>query len=249
MKTVLITGATSGLGRYLAQRLACDHLVLVHGRDRERTEQLAAELGGRPYVADLSDLAQVRRLAAEVAADHPRLDVLINNAGIGYGKEREVSSDGHELRFAVMYLAPFLLTRQLLPRLTSSVLNVGSQSQEALDLDDLAMEKAYDGVMAYRRAKLALVMATFDLAAERPDLRVNVVHPATYMDTNIVRRGGGTPLNTVEYGGEATLQALAAPVTGLYFHEDKPAEAHPDAYRVELRTRLRAATDALLGLQ
>ncbi|MNK77599.1 NADP-dependent 3-hydroxy acid dehydrogenase YdfG [compost metagenome] len=247
-RSILITGATSGHGRYLAERLAREHDVLVHGRDRERTEQLAAQLGARPYVADLGDLAQVRRLAAEVAADHPRLDVLINNAGIGYGKERELSPDGHELRFAVMYLAPVLLTRLLLPHITSRVLNIGSQGQDALDLDDLAMEKAYDGLTAYRRAKLALVMATFDLAAERPDLRVNVLHPATYMDTNMVRGGGGTPLNTVEYGGDATLRVLEAPVTGTYFHEDRAAEAHPDAYREELRARLREATSTILGL-
>ena len=94
MKTVLITGATSGLGRYMAEQLAKDHLVLVHGRDRARTEELAQQLGAKPYVADLSDMAQVRRLAAEVAADHPRIDVLINNAGIGYGKGRELSPDG-----------------------------------------------------------------------------------------------------------------------------------------------------------
>lgn len=249
MTTVLITGATSGHGRYLAERLAGEHDVLVHGRDRERTEQLAEQLGARPYVADLGDLAEVRRLAADVAADHPRIDVLINNAGIGYGQERELSPDGHELRFAVMYLAPVLLTRLLLPRLTSHVLNIGSLGQESIDFDDLMMQQAYDGVTAYRRAKLALVMATFDLAAERPDLRVNVVHPATYMDTNMVRLGGGTPLHTVEHGGEATLRVLAMQVTGNFFNEDRSAEAHPDAYREDLRTRLQEATNSILGFQ
>lgn len=246
MKTVLVTGATSGLGRYLAERLAADHLVLVHGRDRARTEALAAEIGGRAYVADLADLEQVRRLAADVAAGFPRLDVLINNAGIGYGVGRETSAQGHELRFAVMYLAPVLLTRLLLPTLTSQVLNVGSLGQAPLDFGDLAMERDYDGIMAYRRAKLALAMATFDLAAERPDLRVNVIHPATMMDTNMVRRGGGTPQNTIAHGGEATLRVLDTPVTGTFFDEDRPAQAHPDAYRADLRARLRGLTDALL---
>ncbi len=246
MKTFLITGATSGHGRYLAERLAREHRVLVHGRDPARTEALAAELGGRPYVADLGDLAQVRRLAAEVAADHPRLDVLINNAGIGYGTERELSPDGHELRFTVMYLAPVLLMRLLLPRIGSQVLNVGSLGQAPIDFDDLAMERTYDGITAYRRAKLALAMATFDLAAERPDLRVNVVHPATYMDTNMVRGGGGTPLNTVAHGGEATLRVLEMPVTGQFFDEDRPAQAHADAYRANLRARLRDLTEPLL---
>lgn len=246
MKTVLVTGATSGLGRYLAERLAADHQVLVHGRDRARTEALAAEIGGRPYVADLADLAQVRRLAAEVSANHPRLDVLINNAGIGYGSARETSPDGHELRFAVMYLAPVLLTRLLLPRLGERVLNVGSLGQASLDFDDLAMEREYDGMTAYRRAKLALAMATFDLAAERPDLRVNVVHPATMMDTNMVRRGGGTPQHTVAHGGDATLRVLASDATGTFFDEDRPAQAHPDAYQADLRARLRDLTEPLL---
>ncbi|MDB5101354.1 MAG: retinol dehydrogenase [Cyanobacteria bacterium RYN_339] len=236
---ILITGATSGLGRYLAEQLAREHDVLVHGRDRERTEQLAAQLGARAYVADLADLDQVRRLASEV----PPVDVLINNAGIGYGKEREVSAQGHELRLAVMYLAPVLLTR-LIP--AAQVLNIGSLGQASIDFDDLMLERDYDGINAYRRAKLALAMATFDLAAERPDLRVNVVHPATFMDTNMVRGGGGTPLNTVAHGGEATLRVLAMPGTGQFFNEDQPAEAHADAYQLALRARLREATEPLL---
>jgi len=245
MSVVLITGATSGHGRYLARRLAAQHTVLVHGRDRERTQRFAAELGGRAYVADLGDLTEVRRLAAEVAADHPTVDVLINNAGIGYGTARELSPDGHELHFAVMYLAPVLLTRELLPRITSNVLNIASMGQESIDFDDLTMQRSYSGVTAYRRAKLALIMATFDLAERRPDLHVNAVHPATYMDTNIVRRGGGTPQHTVEYGGEHTLRVLGSPVTGRFFNEDRPAEAHPDAYRPELRARLRRETDKI----
>jgi NAD(P)-dependent dehydrogenase (short-subunit alcohol dehydrogenase family) len=246
MSVVLITGATSGHGRYLAQRLSGQHTVLVHGRDRQRTESLAAELGGRPYVADLSDLTQVRRLAAEIAADHATIDVVINNAGIGYGAAREVSSDGHELHFAVMYLAPVLLTRELLPRITSKVLNIASMGQESIDFDDLTIQRSYSGVTAYRRAKLALIMATFDLSEHRPDLHVNAVHPATYMDTNIVRRGGGTPQHTVEYGGECTLRVLGSPLTGMFFNEDRPAEAHPDAYKPELRARLRRATDVMV---
>lgn len=246
MKTYLITGATSGHGCYLAEQLAREHRVLVHGRDRARTEALAARLGAWPYVADLGDLAQVRRLAAEVAADHPRLDGLINNAGVGYGTAREASPDGHELRFAVMYLAPVLLTRLLLPRIGSQVLNVGSLGQAPLDFDDLMLERAYEGITAYRRAKLALAMATFDLAASRPDLHVNVVHPATMMDTNMVRRGGGTPQTTIAHGGDATLRVIEMAVTGTFFDGDRPARAHADAYRADLRARLRDLTEPLL---
>ncbi|MGE0171933.1 MAG: SDR family NAD(P)-dependent oxidoreductase [Oligoflexales bacterium] len=247
MKTILITGATSGHGRYLAGRLSSERL-LVHGRDPERTKRLAGEIGAQPFVADLSDLSQVRRLASEVRKSYAKIDVLINNAGIGYGKEREVTKDGHELRFAVMYLAPVLLTRLLLDRITSTVLNIGSLGQESLEFNDLAIKNNYSGIAAYRRAKLALVMTTFDLAKERPDLRVNVVHPATYMDTNIIRRGGGTPLNSVEHGGQATLNVLNSQLTGTFFNEDKPAQAHPDAYREDLRAELRRQTDLILRM-
>jgi NAD(P)-dependent dehydrogenase (short-subunit alcohol dehydrogenase family) len=226
-KTILITGATSGHGRFLAEQLSPQHTVLLHGRDRERTERLAADLGAEPFVADLG-----------------KIDVLINNAGIGYGTTRELSPQGHELRFAVMYLAPVLLTRLLLPRITSQVLNVGSLGQEPIDFDDITMERHYSGLTAYRRAKLALVMATFDLAMNEPELRANVVHPAGYMDTNMVRRGGGTPRSTVADGGRATLSVLASPLTGTFFDRDKPADAHEDAYRPELRARLRTISSA-----
>lgn len=238
---ILVTGATSGHGRYLAERLAPAHEVLVHGRDPARTAALAAGLGARPVVADMADLDQVRRLAAEVG----RVDAIVNNVGIGYGQGRETSAQGHELRFTVMYLAPVLLTRSL--AVGSHVLNVGSLGQAPLDFDDMGHERAYDGIMAYRRAKLALAMWTFDLAAERPDLRVNVVHPATYMDTNMVRGGGGTPLNTVAHGGDATLRVLGMDVTGQFFDEDRPARAHADAYDPALRARLRAWTAGVLA--
>jgi NAD(P)-dependent dehydrogenase (short-subunit alcohol dehydrogenase family) len=225
MSVILITGTSSGHGRYLAEKLGPENTVIAHNRE----------------LADLSDLAQVRRLARQVGA----VDVLINNAGIGYGTTREVSRDGHELRLAINYLAPVALMRELTIR--QRVLNIGSAGQESIDLDDLMMERNYNGIAAYRRAKLALAMATFDFAASRPDLRVNIVHPATFMDTNMVRKGGGTPQTTVAFGGDNTLRVLQSESTGWFFNQDRPSEAHPDAYKPELRARLRALTDELLA--
>lgn len=126
--TVLVTGSTDGIGKRAALDLAgMGTRVLVHGRNRERGERTLREIGEAAgsgeleyYNADLSSMSEVRRLAAEVSEDHPRLDVLINNAGIGSegsGLRREESADGYELRFAVNYLAPFLLTHLLLPTL------------------------------------------------------------------------------------------------------------------------------------
>lgn len=199
--TILVTGATSGLGAQTAARLAAGgaHL-LAHGRSAERVQALVEELraaGGAAdgLVADLASLAEVAGLARRISAP---LDVLINNAGVGFGADRrarETSRDGFELRLAVNYLAPFVLTRALLARglPTRAVVNVASAGQQALDLDDLQSRRGYDGVRAYCRSKLALIMLTLDLADERPALTFNALHPGTYLDTGMVRDAGITP--------------------------------------------------------
>jgi len=259
---VLITGATSGLGRYLAGELAgSGWQVLAHGRDPGRVADLTAELGGgaRGYVADLGSLGAVRELAAQVQAEVPRLDVLVNNAALGFGapgEGRQVSADGHELRFAVNYLAQVLLTRRLLPLLTASaparIVNVGSLGQVPFVPAEAEFEAGYNGVDAYRRSKLALAAFTFDLAAElAPDqVTVNCLHPATFMDTAMVRLGGITPVSTVEQGGEATMRLVTDPaldgVTGQFFDGLSTARALPQAYDRKFRAELREVTDRML---
>jgi NAD(P)-dependent dehydrogenase (short-subunit alcohol dehydrogenase family) len=260
---VLITGATSGLGRYLAQQLVSSGWqVLAHGRDRARVAELSAELGGgaRGFVADLASLGEVRDLAARINAEVPRLDVLVNNAAVGFGapgEGRQVSADGHELRFAVNYLAPVLLTRLLVPLLTASapsrVLNVGSIGQVAFDPADAEFEHGYQGVVAYRRSKLALAAFTFDLAGELETAKVtvNCSHPATLMDTAMVSRAGISPVSTLEQGGEATMRLITDPaldgVTGQFFDGLKTARARPEAYDPQFRAKLREVTDRMLG--
>jgi NAD(P)-dependent dehydrogenase (short-subunit alcohol dehydrogenase family) len=260
---VLITGATSGLGRYLAQELAgSGWQVLAHGRDPARVADLSAELGGdvRGLIADLASLSDVRNLAAQVRAQVQRLDVLVNNAAVGFGAPgagREVSADGHELRFAVNYLAPVLLTRLLVPLLTASaparILNVGSIGQVAFDPGDAEFEHGYSGVDAYRRAKLALAAFTFDLAdeLEAAEVTVNCSHPATLMNTTMVAHAGITPVSTLEQGGEATMRLVTDPaldgVTGQFFDGLKTSRARPEAYDPQFRARLRGVTDRMLG--
>ena len=260
---VLITGATSGLGRYLARQLASSGWqVLAHGRDPARVADLTAELGGgaRGYVADLAWLGGVRALAALVRAEVPRLDVLVNNAGIGFGapgEGRQVSADGHELRFAVNYLAPVLLTRLLVPLLTASapsrIINVGSLGQVPFDPADAEFEAGYNGVDAYRRSKFALAAFTFDLAGElaAAQVTVNCLHPATFMNTAMVARGGITPVSTVEQGGEATLRLITDPalgaVTGQFFDGLSTSRALPQAYDPQFRTELGEVTDRMLS--
>ena len=245
---VLITGATSGLGRYLARQLAgSGWQVLAHGRDPARVADLCAELGGtRGFVADLASLGDVRDLAARITA------------GFGApGEGRQVSADGHELRFAVNYLAPVLLTRLLVPLLTASapsrVVNVGSIGQAAFDPADAEFEHGYQGVEAYRRSKLALAAFSFDLAGEleAAKVTVNCSHPATLMNTAMVIRSGITPVSTLEQGGEATMRLITDPaldgVTGRFFDGLKIARARPEAYDPQFRAKLREVTDRMLG--
>ena len=213
-KTVLITGSTDGVGRYVAERLAAEGWrVIVHGRDRIRGEAVVeriAKQGGeaRLLTADLASLAEVRSLADAVLRDEAGLDALVNNAGIGTsGSRRELSVDGLELRFAVNYLAGFLLTRLLLPMLESRkparIVNVSSAGQQAIDFSDVMLTRGYSGMRAYCQSKLAQILFTFDLAKELAGsgVTVNCLHPATYMDTTMVRLSGAQPISTVEQGG------------------------------------------------
>lgn len=255
--SILITGATAGIGYLAAEAMArAGASLIIHGRDSSKVERRVRDLSGggapvRGVVADLASLEQTRQLAREVAREQPSLDVLINNAGIGFGPKgagRELSRDGHELRFAVNYLAPFLLTEHLLaaglPR--RAVLNVASIGQEALDFDDLMTERDYTGVRAYRRSKLALVMWTFDLAERHPELAVHSLHPGTLLDTNMVSESGIPPRGPASRGAASIMKvlehALSGGESGLYFDEQTPAPANAQAYERLARERLHAVS-------
>jgi NAD(P)-dependent dehydrogenase (short-subunit alcohol dehydrogenase family) len=266
-KTALITGSTDGVGRLVAERLAGDGWrVLVHGRDAARGEALVARIkagGGHAEFlpADLASIAEVRRLADAVQKATPRLDLLINNAGLGSGAartERRLSADGHELLFAVNYLSGFLLTHLLLPLLTKSaparIVNVSSLGQQALDFDDVMLVHGYSGSRAYCQSKLAQILFTIDLARELAgsDVTVNTLHPATYMNTTMVRQSGVTPISSVEQGAEAILKLAVSPElegkSGLYFNGLREAHADAQAYDGDARRRLRALSVGLTGL-
>jgi NAD(P)-dependent dehydrogenase (short-subunit alcohol dehydrogenase family) len=254
MGQILVTGASSGLGRALADELARGgHKVIVHGRDASRVAEVAADIGGVAVRADLSSLDEVRRLADEVAGRGTRLDVLVNNAGVGFGRPgagRELSKDGYELRFAVNYLAPYLLTKLLLggPAAPRRVVNVASVGQRPVDLGDPMIERGYDGVEAYRRSKLALVAHTFDLADA--GVTANCLHPASLMPTAMVRESGYGTVDSLEQGLRATLRLVVDPeldgVTGRYFDGLREARANEQAYDPGFRAGLRELTESLL---
>jgi NAD(P)-dependent dehydrogenase (short-subunit alcohol dehydrogenase family) len=265
-KTALVTGSTDGVGRVVAEQIGkMGARVLVHGRDRPRGEGVVNDIraaGGSAdfLVADLASLTDVRRLAEAVRACTDRLDILINNAGIGSaGATRQTSADGHELRFAVNYLAGFLLTYLLLPLIKNSaparIVNVASAGQQAIDFSDVMITRGYSGSRAYCQSKLAQILFTVDLARELEGtgITVNALHPATYMNTTMVRRAGVTPISTVEQGAEAILNLAVGPAlegrTGLYFNGLREARADRQAYDAEARARLRALSLELTGLR
>jgi NAD(P)-dependent dehydrogenase (short-subunit alcohol dehydrogenase family) len=264
-QTILITGATDGHGKGLAIELVRrGATVLVHGRDPARIEHTLDELRRtapgarlRAYRADFAALDDVRALAAEVLAHEPRLDALVNNAGIGTRVPeggRQTSRDGHELRFAVNYLAPFLLTRLLLPRLRASapsrIVHVSSAGQQAIDFGDVMLERDYSGVRAYCQSKLAQILFTIDLAEELAGTGVttNALHPATYMPTKIVP----SPISSLDDGVQATLRLVADPaldqVSGRYFDQTRERKADPQAYDPAARRTLRELSERLAGL-
>ncbi|MFD7908988.1 SDR family NAD(P)-dependent oxidoreductase [Kitasatospora sp. NPDC059747] len=269
MRTILITGATSGLGYALAHRCAEDgvHLIL-HGRDPLRLASTAksvqtghSDVRVTTVTADLSELHQVREMADQIREINNQLDVLVNNAGIGFGKpegsERRVTADGVELRFAVNYLAGFLLTIELLPLLRRTrgarVVNVASIGQQAIDFDDLMIERGYSGIRAYSQSKLAQIMMAMELGERLPAAEVtfNSVHPASYMPTKMVLLELGTHVDSLDEGVASVYRLVSDPelatVTGKFFDRTAPAEVDPQAYERAARHELLRQSLRLIG--
>lgn len=265
-KTVLITGATHGIGRETALKLALAGCrVLLHGRTPERAEAAAADirrLTGNdrvlPVAADLSSMAEVRSLAARVESSFDRIEVLINNAGV-FMNERVLTVDGLETTFAVNHLAPFLLTNLLLDLLRRSaparVVNVSSISHQnaRLDLDDLQGERGYSGYEAYAASKLANVLFTVELAdrLRGTGVTVNCLHPGV-VATKLLRAGFSIPGAPVESGAETPVWLALAPevetVTGKYFIKRQPQQPSPLALNKGLRRRLWEESARLAGV-
>ncbi len=262
---IFLTGATDGIGKLAAKKLASKgaHLIL-HGRDSIKLERLMIEIeeechsrNMESFIADFSSMKEVKDLANNVLSRYDKVDVLINNAGAGFADKR-YGKDGMELRFSVNYLAPFLLTTLLLPVIKnaapSRIVNVSSAGQSSINFDDIMLEKDFDGVRAYSQSKLALIMFTFDLAEELKgrQVTVNAMHPGTYLDTNMVREAGIKPLGSAESGADAEVYLATSPavegVTGKYFNVSSEAKAHAQAYDKAARKRLRELTLALVDI-
>jgi len=266
-KIVLITGSTDGIGKETARQLAqLGVTVVVHGRAAERCQTTRDELRaatGNPnvdfVVADLSSQRQVRQMAAEIIARYDRLHVLINNAGVIL-LQRQLSEDGLEASFAVNHLAPFLLTHLLLDLLKTSVpasiVNVSStvHYDAPLKFDNLQGERRYNGIEAYKVAKLGNVLFTFELAErlKGSGVTANCLHPGV-VATKLLGTGWGWSNGLTSAQGAALSVYLATSpeveqVTGKYFEGKSAGGASPKANDAQLRRKFWDVSAQLVGL-
>jgi retinol dehydrogenase 14 len=276
-KTVLITGGTGGIGRAAAIRLASmGARVGITGRDRGRALRAAAEIASESgnatvdvFVADMSSQAEVRRLAMEVLAAFPRLDVLLNNVG-GFWSHRHVTADGLEHTFALNHLAPFLLTSLLLDRLKASAparvvtVSSGAQSIGQIDFDDLMGERKYSGQTAYNQSKLANVMFTYELARRLAGTGVTAtaLHPGmtnTSFSAEDPSRAFAPLVKAIrpfmrrpEQGADTPVYLASSPaaegLTGQYFANREARKSNKSSYDTVATARLWQVSADLVGL-
>jgi len=263
MKTILITGATDGIGRETALHLAgLGHRLIVHGRSADKLEAAAADLGAvdgagpvETVQADLSRLADVASLADTVAGRHARLDVLINNAGV-YRTDDPITPDGLDVRFVVNTLAPALLSRRLLPLIPADgrIVHLSSAAQAPVDLEALAGRRRLEPMPAYAQSKLALTLWSAAFAAELgPDGPVTVaVNPGSLLATRMVREGFGVAGQDVGVGvdilARAALSSEFADASGRYFDNDNGRFANPQhGADPAVRSAVAGAIDAMIA--
>ena len=265
-KTVLVTGSTDGLGREIARALAADGAhVIVHGRSAERGQALVAEIkasgkGSATFVAaDFASVKAVDAFAATIAKRYPKLDLLVNNAGVGGGPggQRRASADGHELQFAVNYLAGWVLANRLRPNLAASapsrIVNVASLSSSPIDFDDVMLEKPGAAARGYGQSKLAQVSMTIALAPSFAKQGITMIslHPATMMDTTMVRASGRPAMTSVDEGRDHVMSLITAPTLepGAFYVRGKPVRTRdPQPYDVTARERLMKMSAQLTGV-
>lgn len=268
-KHILITGSTDGIGKLAAEKYAADgHHVYLHGRNSDKLAAVINSIKRQSdnknvsgFVADFSDQNAVKNTAAQIKQKVPKLDVLINNAGI-LQTTTPLNTNGLDVRFVVNYLAPYILTNILLPTLTQAqkprVINVSSAAQASVSLNALQGTETLSANAAYAQSKLALTMWSFAFAQKQSDVHVIAVNPGSLLNTKMAQEAYGKHWSSADKGAnilyELALSEEYANATGKYFDNDQGqpkgafSNAHADAYDAQKTTALQTVTTQITGL-
>ena len=262
-KIVLITGSTDGIGKLTGTKLVQQgHEVYLHGRNPEKLSTVISEIKEKTknenvkgFVADFSDLDAVKQMAHQIQRELSKIDVLINNAGV-YNSSKSQNDDGLDMRFVVNYLAPFLLTNELLPLLKqgekSRIINLSSAAQSQINYEVLTGKTKRSQGETYTQSKLALTMWSFYLAKREPDINAIAVNPGSLLNTNMVKEAFGNYWSSADKGATILYELAVSDeyqdASGKYFDNDRGtfAEAHPDAYDKKKIDKLIAITATIL---
>ena len=254
-KTILITGATDGIGLETAKMIAPKgHTLLLHGRNSEKlafAASIVSEIDGagvvKTYRSDLSDLSDVRDLADQVNTDFNSIDVLINNAGV-FKVSNPVTRDGYDARFIVNVVAPYLLTIRLLPSLGTDgrVVNLSSAAQAPVDVDGFLNKGIFPDSEAYAQSKLALTMWSFEMAKDLGGIgpMIVAINPASFLGSKMVKEAYGHKGHDLRIGADILTRAALSDefenASGRYFDNDRKsfAQPHPDALDSSKNKRL-----------
>ncbi len=265
MKTILITGSTDGIGKLAAILLAREgHQILIHGRNEEKIQSVLSEIEAISpndkvfgFLSDLADPVAIKKMVKEVSNQFEAIDVLINNAGV-FKSQLSMTKDNLDIRFAVNYLAPVMLTKGILNLLHKTkaprVVNLSSAAQASVVLDALCGEELLSEQEAYAQSKLALTMWSFDLAMAYPEITTIAVNPGSLLNTNMVEEAYGRFGSSADKGAEILYDLAVSEEhqgkSGQYFDNDQGryAKAHPDAYDQSKIKELRLLTNNMLKL-
>tara|TARA_R110002073_G_scaffold107095_1_gene241529 strand:- start:911 stop:1714 length:804 start_codon:yes stop_codon:yes gene_type:complete len=263
-KTIIITGSTDGIGKLTALKLAKEgHIIYVHGRSEAKVNAVVSEIKEtsknqkiKGLEADFSDLEAVSKLAEQIKNEIPKIDILINNAGILKTKDT-FTKKGLDYRMVVNYLAPYVLTNAILQNIKNAdsprIINLSSAAQSPVSEAVLKGKEQVSENNSYAQSKLALTIWSFHLAKQEPNITVIAVNPGSLLNTKMVQEAYGQHWSSAEKGVTilcdlAILEAYKNE-SGTYFDNDKGSfgKAHPDAYDEELISKLAIITKKIIS--